>query len=320
MSKSHRKQSERNLNETLALTLVALDNLAEPITVISKDFKIKWMNRTAREFLMKITSPLKSMYCYQCHHNSEKPCDEREFPCPLKQLSKSDKSLTIVHEHYILDGTKRFFEIIASPLWSKEGTYKGIVEAGRDITERKKAEKAVKTAMDELEVKVNERTTKLKSTIELLRKAKKKLRIHTGELEESNAALKVLLKQRENDRKEFEDNILSNMKHLILPYIEKLKKNRSLSDELDYFNILESNLNEIVSPFSSKLSFRYMDFTPKEILVAGLVKDGKQDKDIVEILNVSPNTAKTHRQNIRKKLGISGKKINLRTKLLSLNQ
>jgi DNA-binding CsgD family transcriptional regulator len=318
MSESHRKQSERALKETLALTQEVLENLAEPISVINKDFEIKWMNQTARELLMKIASPLKSVYCYQCHHNREEPCDELEFPCPLKQLSKSDKHLTIVHEHYMLDGTRRFFEIIASPLWSKEGTFQGIVEAGRDITERKKAEKVVNTAKDELEVKVKERTAELQSTIEHLQKTEKKLSIRAEELAESNTALKVLLKQRENDRKGYENNILSNMKHLIFPYIEKLKKKKSMSDELDYLNILESNLNEIVSPFSSRLSFRYMDFTPKEILVANLIKDGKQDKDIMEMLNISLGTVKTHRQNIRKKLGISGKRINLRTKLLSL--
>ena len=65
MSGSHRKQSEKTLNKTLTLTQEVLENLAESITVISKDFEIKWMNRTARELLMKSTSPLKSMYCYQ---------------------------------------------------------------------------------------------------------------------------------------------------------------------------------------------------------------------------------------------------------------
>jgi DNA-binding NarL/FixJ family response regulator len=53
-------------------------------------------------------------------------------------------------------------------------------------------------------------------------------------------------------------------------------------------------------------------------MVADLIKDGKQDKDITEILNISLDTVKAHRKNIRKKLGINNKRINLRTKLLSL--
>lgn len=110
---------------------------------------------------------------------------------------------------------------------------------------------------------------------------------------------------------------MSNVKHLIIPYIEKLRKNRSMSDELVYLNILQSNLNEIISPFSARLSFQNIDLTPKEILVADLIKDGKQDKEIMEILNISLGTVKTHRRNIRKKLAINNKKINLRSKLLS---
>ena len=188
----------------------------------------------------------------------------------------------------------RFFDRYSSPLVDSGGKYHGRVWYFYDITERRKAEK------------------------ELL-DTEKKLKTHAEELAESNVALKVLLKQREQDQKEFENNILSNIKHLIMPYIQKLKRNRTISDELVNINLIESNLNEIISPFSAKLSFQYYNFTPKEIMIADLIKDGKQDKDIIEILNISLDTIKTHRRNIRKKLKINNKKINLRTKLLSLS-
>jgi DNA-binding NarL/FixJ family response regulator len=181
-------------------------------------------------------------------------------------------------------------------------------------------ERRLKEAKDELTEKVKERTAELQSTIERLQKTEKKLSIHAEELAESNTALKVLLRQREKDQKEFENNILSNIKHLIMPYLEKLKKNRRMSDELVYLSIIESNMKDIVSPFSAKLSFQYMNFTPREIMIADLIKDGKQDKDIMEILNISFDTVKAHRKNIRKKLGINNKMINLRTKLLSLSE
>ncbi len=169
-----------------------------------------------------------------------------------------------------------------------------------------------------LEAKVNERTAELESAIERLQQAEKKLRLRAKELEESNTALKVLLKQRELDQQEFQNNMLSNIKHLIMPYIEKLQRSRAMSDELVYLNIIESNLKDIVSPFSAKLSYQYLDFTPREIMIADLIKDGKQDKDIMGLLNVSLDTVKAHRKNIRKKLGINNTKTNLRTKLLSI--
>jgi PAS domain S-box-containing protein len=195
------------------------------------------------------------------------------------------------------DGSKFDIEIQA-----KEINYKGRkVRVGtvRDISERKKAEKMLRDAHDLLEKRVKERTL---------------------ELFESNAALKMLLKQREQDQNDFENNISSNVKHLVMPYIEKLKKHKIQQDELAYLNLIESNLKEIVSPFATRLSFQFLDFTPREIMIADLIKDGKHDKDIMEILNISLDTVKTHRKNIRRKLGIYGNRINLRTKLLTLTK
>lgn len=171
---------------------------------------------------------------------------------------------------------------------------------------------------EELERKVRERTVELESTIALLKETEKKLRTRAGELEESNTALKVLLKQRQQDRKDFEKNILNNIKHLIIPYLEKLKKNKPVSEDFDYLHLIEANLNEIVSPFSTHLSSAYLNFTPREMMIADFVKEGKQDKEIMELLHISLDTVKVHRKNIRKKLGINKTKINLRTKLLSL--
>ena len=173
-----------------------------------------------------------------------------------------------------------------------------LLGAASDITKRKSMEDALKTAKTELEMRINERTS---------------------ELAESNTALKVLLRQRAEDQKEFEHNISSNIRHLIMPYLTRLKNTNTSPEELTYLNILESNLQEIVEPFSQKLSSRYLSFTHKEIQIADLIKDGKQDKDIIEILNISLDTVKTHRRNIRKKLDINNKKINLRTKLLSFS-
>lgn len=180
------------------------------------------------------------------------------------------------------------------------------------------AEDRLQKLREDLEVEVKKRTAELESAVELLQKAETDLRSYAQELEESNTTLKVLLKQRESDEREFQNNMLANIKHLIIPYIEKLKMSRATTEERSYLDIIESNLKEIVSPFSARLSVLYLDLTPREIMIADLIKDGKQDKEIMAILNISLDTVKAHRKNIRKKLGIYNKRINLRTKLLSL--
>jgi len=162
-----------------------------------------------------------------------------------------------------------------------------------DITGRKRAEQELLEREEQLEIK-------------------------TSNLEEVNTALKVLLKRREEDKTELEETVLSNVKELVMPYIEKLNKSRLDESQKAYVSILESNLNEIISPFSRRLSSVYLDLTPTEVEVANLVKHGQTTKEIADVLNLSVRTVDTHRYNMRRKLGISNKKTNLRTHLLYL--
>ena len=147
----------------------------------------------------------------------------------------------------------------------------------------------------------------------------KELENKANDLEELNAALNVLLKKRQEDKIELQDNILSNIKILIEPYVNKLKQSGLPQVQKTLINILESNLNEIISPFTRKLSSKLLNLSPSEIQVANLVKSGKTNKEIAEISHVAKRTIEFHRENIRKKLGIKNQKTNLKTYLMSLD-
>ncbi|MHC1743623.1 MAG: PAS domain S-box protein [Syntrophobacteraceae bacterium] len=137
-------------------------------------------------------------------------------------------------------------------------------------------------------------------------------------LEETNAALRVLLRQRENDRADLEESFVSNVKHLVLPYLDQLKGSRLTEDQRHLFEILESHLREITSPFVRKISSSLIGLTPTEIRVAELIRQGKSTKEIAELLMTSESTVVFHRQGVRRKLGLIGKSINLQTYLASL--
>jgi DNA-binding CsgD family transcriptional regulator len=158
----------------------------------------------------------------------------------------------------------------------------------------------------------------LKQAEQWLKEREKELEIKSSNLEEANIALKVLLKRRDEDKTELEEKILFNVKELVAPYLEKLKKSGLDESQKAYLSVLGSNLENIVSPFGRSLSFGYLNLTPTEIQVANLVKQGKTTKEIAGLLNASRKTIETHRENIRDKLGIKNKKANLRTHLLSL--
>jgi PAS domain S-box-containing protein len=195
------------------------------------------------------------------------------------------------------------FDVLLSATLVRDKVGKAIYLMGSflDISEKKRAEHALREREADLQLKT------------------KDLHIKTKSLEEMNTALKVLLKRREEDKTEMEEKILVNVKELVAPFLEKLKSTRLHSRQLAYIDILESNLKNIISPFSRKLSSTYLSLTPTEIQVANLVKQGKTAKEIAELMNVSEWTIKTHRRNVRIKLGIHHKKANLRSYLLSLS-
>ena len=219
------------------------------------------------------------------------------------------------------------------PIFDEHGEYLGHRGIDRDITMRKLAEQTMEQINADLEKRVARRTAALSETNQqlgeeirerkqfekALSKRERQLKNKTTQLEELNAALKILLKKRDEDRIELEEKMVSNVRELVFPYLEKLNKARLSEKENAILSIIASNLKDIISPFARRLSSRYLGLTPTEIQVANLIKQGQSTKDIAELSNLSPRTIEFHRDNLRTKLGIKNKKINLRTHLLSLD-
>lgn len=210
-----------------------------------------------------------------------------------EKITKMQGDLLLAEVSTTVAGRKAFLWGKASPLYDSKGIIVGAIETIRDITDRKQYVDTIKKREIELEAK-------------------------THELEDMNIALRVMLRQRESDRKEFEEKILANTKVLILPHIEKLKAQIKSGKIQNHINILESNLKEIVSPFVRTLSVTYSNLTNREIQIANLIKDEKTTKEISQILNISESAVNIHRYRIRQKLNIN-KQRNLRAFLSGLS-
>ncbi|ABC76113.1 PAS domain S-box protein [Syntrophus aciditrophicus] len=257
------------------------------------------------------------------------------FPQCLKEIEK-----TLIAcgrwEGELIQARRDGCPILVESRWTLRCNERGkplaILEINNDISQRKHAEAMLKKTLEELEGRIQERTADLqkvnaelheeiverKRMEEVLKKQQMELKIKTKNLEELNAALKVLLKKREEDKNELEENVLSNVKNMVLPYVKKIRMTALDATQLNYINILETNLNEITSSFHHKLTSRSLNLTPREVQVAALIKDGRTTKEIAELMNVCPGAVALHRNHIRKKLGLNKKKVNLASHLSSL--
>lgn len=158
----------------------------------------------------------------------------------------------------------------------------------------------------------------VKTTEKALRHREQQLREKTLRLQEMNTALEVLLRKREQDKTLIQKRILFNLRRLVAPYLDDLAESH-LSDRQRFLvDILRSNLREVMSPFSERLLSDSIDLTRMELEVANLARLGKNTTQIATALNISYKTAETHRWRIRKKLGLTHKRIVLTSYLLKM--
>jgi len=172
---------------------------------------------------------------------------------------------------------------------------------------------AVNRALQEVEER-NER----RMAEEALKQRELSLELKSRSLEEANTALKVLLKHREEDRATIEEQVLANVRKLVFPYVENLKRLRLNESQMAQVRMIDANLQKIVSPFLRNLTTTYLGLTPREIQIANLIKEGRTTKEMTDILNISATAIDFHRKNLRGKLGIKNKRDNLRSYISSL--
>jgi PAS domain S-box-containing protein len=161
--------------------------------------------------------------------------------------------------------------------------------------------------------------TKKNQLVKSLKDREAELKIKTQNLKEVNTALKSLLKKRDSDRMELEEKVLFNVKEMISPYIKKLRESELNEKQGIYLTILESNVKDIISPFSPKLTSRHFKLTKSELQIAKLVRMGITSKEIAELMGLSRRTIESHRDRIRKKIGLDSRRRNLRTFLMSID-
>ena len=293
-----RKQSERELRKSEQKYRLLVESTPDWVWICDEEGLQTFSNNAVKQILGYEVQEILGVPAFNLMHPEDRKRIQKWFQ-NAKSQKRGWKGSVIRWQHK--DKSIRFLETIAEPIFDAKGILTGFTGIDRDVTARKQSEEALQKAHDKLK----------KRTIELEIKRKG--------LEELNTAMRVLLKKREMDKTKMEEYVLVNITKLIEPYFKKIKKTRLSDQQKGLLKIVESNLNEITSPFTKEVSLKYFNLTPTEIQVANQIRHGYTTKKIAAFMKVSPRTVETHRKNIRRKIGLEGKKANLRSHLLSFS-
>jgi PAS domain S-box-containing protein len=144
---TERRRIEQQIKEQKQLLENTLESLTHPFYVIdANDYSIQVANSAARRLGVSDAST-----CHALTHRSDTPCKSREDPCPLIEVKKTGRPVTVDHIHYDAKGTPRFVEVHGYPIFDADGRVAQMIEYSLDITERKEMELQLRNAREAAE-------------------------------------------------------------------------------------------------------------------------------------------------------------------------
>ena len=148
---TERKHAEEALRESEGKLNAMLQSITDPMSMIDKGLTIMWANEPAKRYFGKDIIGKK---CYEVFHLIPAPCE----PYPCLTLMAFFDGKTHQHEITVIDnqGEKRFFECTANvALWDTSGKPVAVLETSRDITNRKKAEDALRESEEKYRILID---------------------------------------------------------------------------------------------------------------------------------------------------------------------
>lgn len=153
---------------------------------------------------------------------------------------------------------------------------------------------------------------------ETLENLERELESLDGRLNQARSAVGFMAEMKDREQARLEEVMTFNANELARPLLQKLKNSPLTEEQLNIVKLLETTLGGIVSDFAFRLDSPAWGLTGKELMVARLIRDGLPTRKIAEQLNLAPSTIEFHRHNLRRKLKIAKKKVNLQVFLRSL--
>jgi DNA-binding CsgD family transcriptional regulator len=175
--------------------------------------------------------------------------------------------------------------------------------------------KEERALLDAVAEQIGTIATRISADLEL-QEINQQLTLERKALQEANTALRLVLARIEQEKQEIHRDIRINVDKILMPILNALALQLPPSQK-KYIEMLQTNLEEITSPFISKLSLSYHSMTPTEIAICNMIRSGMRTKEIAEMRSVSEATINRHREKIRRKLKLTNQDVNLASFLQS---
>ncbi len=133
---TERKQAEEALQTEKNKLLSVVDAIEYGLSIQDRDYNILYQSQP----MVKTSGYHLGEKCYRAYSARDKVCDD----CPVGKAFKDGKSHTLERKVVTPQGKVIFLEHTASPVRDAEGEIVSCLEVTRNITERKKAEEALR--------------------------------------------------------------------------------------------------------------------------------------------------------------------------------
>jgi PAS domain S-box-containing protein len=123
--------------------------------------------------------------------------------------------------------------------------------------------------------------------------------------------LRNVMSSVEKEKIGLERLVAHKIETLLLPALDKAKRESAKDIQSGYLDFIRAQLLGLTKTFPRELDIGFVRLTRSEMKICQYLQAGYSSKEIAEALNIAFETIQTHRKNIRRKLGLHGKKISL---------
>lgn len=130
-------------------------------------------------------------------------------------------------------------------------------------------------------------------------------------VEEMQITLRNVMRSARQDKEELEKDLSHFIKVDILPTLRRMSVEHSPEVRQNYEEVIEEQLGDLSKAHEQEPDPLFYDLTPTELKVCEYIRVGHATKEIAETMHLAFETVQTHRKNIRRKLGLKGRKVSL---------